>query len=358
MMIRNAQDYGALNVHMRAQRTEFFSAGTYNLLASASDFDNLRQMLANTKYNDIIGSEMIKKHPDLIEIDRRLVQNFVDQYNQFRKYIPKRAQSFIVADSRSYFLNNVKVILSALHGANRYEEAKGMLLSLTESENVETEYLYKSRDVEDLISRLSNEDLRMALENALGEYKFLNLIYPLIVAVDQYYYSTICQELSKLKGEDYSRTKVLFATRVGLQNIEIILRAKTFKTQPGIIKKWLIATKFCPLRSNIHEKLINSQNLEETFHIIRDETPFHTLASRLLMNLEEGLAPLENFDNYADQEIVHKANSIFRGASFNLSIFPAFFILKEIELRNLRTLILGVINKRSIKEILDKIVLV
>ena len=357
-MIKNAQEYGALNVHMRAQRTEFFSAGTYNLLASASDFDNLHQMLANTKYNDIIGSEMVKKHPDLIEIDRRLVQNFVDQYNQFRKYIPKRGQSFIAADSKSYFLNNVKVILSALHGANRYEEAKGMLLSLTENENIETEHLYKSRDVEDLISRLSNEKLRESLENALGEYRFLDLVYPLIVAVDQYYYGTICKELTNLKGEDQLKTKSLFATRVGLQNIEIILRAKAFSTQPGIIKKWLIATKFCPLRANIHEKLITAQDFEHTFQILRDETTFRTLAIKLLTNLEEGFAPLENYDNYADQEIVHIANSIFRGASFNLAIFPAFFILKEIELRNLRSLILGVINKRSANDILDKIVLV
>ncbi len=357
-MIRNAQEYGALNVHMRAQRTEFFSAGTYNLLASASDFDNLRQMLANTKYHDIIGAEMVKKHPDLIELDRRLVQNFVDQYNQYRKYIPRRVQNFIAADSKSYFLNNVKVILSALHGANRYEEAKGMLISLTENENLETDYLYKSKDVEDLISRISNEKLRTSLENALGEYKFLDLVYPLIIAVDQYFYGTICTELTNLKGEDQLKTKSLFATRVGLQNIEIILRAKAYKIQPGIVKKWLIATKFCPLRANIHEKLINAQDFEPAFHILRDETPFRSLALRLLNNLEEGLAPLENYDNYADQEMVYKANSIFRGASFNLAIFPAFFILKEIELRNLRSLILGVINKRSSNEILDKIVLV
>ena len=80
-MLRDAREYGSLNVHMRCKRTELFTAGTYNLLASAADFNNLRQMLANTKYDDIIGSEMVKEYPNLIEIDRRLVQNFVDQFN-------------------------------------------------------------------------------------------------------------------------------------------------------------------------------------------------------------------------------------------------------------------------------------
>ncbi|MHA1221168.1 MAG: V0D/AC39 family V-type ATPase subunit, partial [Candidatus Heimdallarchaeota archaeon] len=323
-----------------------------------TDFDNLRQMLSNTKYNDIIGSEMVKKHPNLIEIDRRLVQNFVDQYIQYKKNIPKRAQSFIDADGRSHFLNNVKIILSALHGANRYEDAWGMMISLTEAKNAETEELYKSKDAEDLISRIINDDLRSSLEEAIGEYKFLDLVYPLIIAVDQYYYSSLSNELKKLKGEDHTKIKGLFSTRVGLQNLEIILRSKTYNISPGIVKKWLIATDFCPLRSTIREKLINAHDLEEAFKIIQDSTPFRSLAARLLSNLDQEIAPLENFDSYADQEMVHKANSIFRGASFNIAVFPAFFIIKEIELRNLRTLILGKINKRSTNEILDKIVLV
>ena len=75
-------------------------------------------------------------------------------------------------------------------------------------------------------------------------------------------------------------------------------------------------------------------------------------------NIEQEKPPLDNFDGYADQIVIHKANSLFRGASFNIAIFPAFFLLKEIEIRNLRTIILGKIHKRSTDEILDKIVLV
>ena len=357
-MIRDAQEYGSLNVHMRSQRTELFTAGTYNLLASATDYDNLRQMLANTKYNDIIGSEMVKKYPNLLEVDLRLTQHFVDQYSVYRKYIPKRAKSFIDIYSKSYYLNNIKVILSALHGANRYEDAYGMLLSLSPAENEMTELLYKSQNVEDLVSKIENDELRESLENALGEYRFLDLVYPLIIAVDQYYYSMLCKEMSKLTGEDRTKAKMLFGARIGVQNVEIILRSKTFNIAPSMIKKWLIATKFCPLREELRDKLIGAPDLEAAFAILRDESPFRDLALRLLDNIEQEKAPLDNFDRYADQIIIHKANSIFRGASFNVSIFPAFFFLKEMEIRNLRVIILGKIHKRSLNEILDKIVLV
>ncbi len=357
-MIRDAQDYGSLNVHMRSQRTELFTAGTYNLLASATDYDNLRQMLANTRYNDIIGSEMVKKYPNLLEVDLRLTQHFVDQYSIYKKYIPERAKSFIDSFSKRYFMNNIKVIISALHGADQYEDAYGMLLNLSPAENEETELLFKSQNIEDLISKIQNDELREALESAVGEYRFLDLVYPLIIAVDQYYYGQLSKELSKLTGEDRTKTKLYFGARIGIQNIEIILRSKAFNIAPGMIKKWLIATKFCPLRTELHDKLIAAPDLKSAFTLLRDESAFRDLALRLLENLEQEKPPLENYDRFADQIIIHKANSIFRGASFNVSVFPSFFFLKEMEIRNLRVIILGKIHKRSVNEILDKIVLV
>jgi len=357
-MLRDAQDYGSLNVHMRAQRTELFTAGTYNLLASATDFANLHQMLAQTRYGDIIGAEMVKEYPNLVEIDRRLTQNFVDQYNLYRKFIPKRAKGFVDAYSYSHFLNNIKVILSALHGASLNEDARGMLINLTDEENMQIEDLFRSRDAEELITRLENEDLKNALDAVLGEYKYLDLVYPLIIAVDQYFFSTLCKEMNKLKGADKESTKGFFSAKIGIQNLEIILRSKTFDVSPTIVKNWIMQTKFCPLRTEFRDKLIATQNLEEAFTYIRDETTFKELANRLIENLEAERPPLENFDRYADQFMVHKANSLFQGASFNIGILPAFFYLKELEIRNLRTIILGKIHKRSINDILDKIVLV
>ncbi|MHA1555550.1 MAG: V-type ATPase subunit, partial [Candidatus Heimdallarchaeota archaeon] len=249
-------------------------------------------------------------------------------------------------------------LLSAHHGAERFEDAYGMLLNLSPAENEETELLFKSQNIEDMISKIKNDDLREALESAVGEYRFLDLVYPLIIAVDQYYYDKLCKELSKLTGEDRTKTKMFFGARIGIQNIEIILRSKTFNIAPSMIKKWLIATKFCPLRTELRDKLIAAPDFKSAFTILRDESPFRDLALRLLDNLEQEKPPLENFDRYADQIIIHRANSIFRGASFNVSIFPAFFFLKEMEIRNIRVIILGKIHKRSLNEILDKIVLV
>lgn len=357
-MIKDAQEYGSLNVHMRAQRTELFTAGTYNLLTSSTDFDNLRQMLANTRYNDIIGTEMVKKYPNLVEIDRRLMQHFVDKYLLYKKFIPKRAKGFVDVLSKKFYFGNIKTILSAFHGANRFEDARGMLISLSPEEDDEVEQLFKSTSIEHLIEKIKDEKLREALDGVIGEYRFLDLVYPLITVVDQYYYTKLCNEMTKLKGEDQLKTKLLFGTQIGIQNLEIILRAKSLNITPNIIKKWLIKTKYCPLRETLRDKLINTQQIETAFEIIRDETPFRELGLRLLDNIDQEKPPLDNFDNIADQIVIHKANSIFRGASFNISIFPAFFLLQEIEIRNLRTIILGKIHKRSTDEILDKIVLV
>ena len=104
--------------------------------------------------------------------------------------------------------------------------------------------------------------------------------------------------------------------------------------------------------------LIEAPDVETTLKALRDATAYREIAERLLLNIKEGRAPLDNYDSYADQIVAHNANEVFQGLSFNIGIFPAFFILKELEIRNIRKLIFGKIDKRLEKEILEKIVIV
>ncbi|MHA1187048.1 MAG: V-type ATPase subunit [Candidatus Heimdallarchaeota archaeon] len=353
-----ANSYGALNVRMRAQRADLLTAGTYNLFAGATDLKNLDQMLVNTQYKDIIGSEADKELPSATEIDRRLTQFFVDLYHNNRNFIPNTAKKFTDAYGQIYFLNNIKMLLSVFHGTKQLTDAQEMLISLREKENAEISELLQSKNIEDFINRLSNEDLRNELDANLGEYRFLDLIYPLIITIDQYYYKILLKEIKKLSANDFTPMKTLLGTRIGLQNIEIILRSMTLDVSPKIVSKWLITAGLNPISTDVTEKLLASRDMGESLRIIRDETKFKDLANKLLENIAQSRNPLFDYDNHAEQLLVHKANSLFRGSSFNIAIFPAFFILKDIELRNVRTLILGKIDKRSVNEILDKIIIV
>jgi V/A-type H+-transporting ATPase subunit C len=356
-MIGRAKDYGFLNVRMRAQRQKLLSAGNYNVLVMATDVDNLRQMLNNTRYKDIIGSQMEEKYLDLIDIDRRLTQYFVDQYNYFKQFVPKKAQSFVDALSKQYFLNNVKIILTALHGTTNLFEARSLLISLSPEEDEEIDDLIGSKDIKDLVSRLSNEDLQDALNEALPEYQQLDLVYPLLNAIDHYFYNILCEEMSKLQKRDQEQIQQIYSVKIDLQNIETILRSKALKVDPILTRKWLIL-QGCTLSKKLFDKLIKTTDLEETFRILRRETPYRDVALRLLANLEEDQPPLDNYSQICDQLIAHKANDVFRGNSFNIAIFPAYFILKEIEIRNIRSIILGKIDKRPTEEVFKTIILV
>ncbi len=353
-----ANSYGSLNVRMRAQRADLLTAGTYNLFATASDLKSLNQLLYNTQYKDIIGIEADKEYPSIFEIDRRLTQFFVDLYQNNRNFIPNSAKPFIDAYGMVYFLNNVKMLLSVLHGTGELTDAQEMTISLKPKHNEEIQNLLQAKNVEDFISRLSNEELRNELEAVIGEYRFLDLIYPLIITIDQYYYRKLNKEIKKLSSNDFTPMKKLLGTRIGLQNLEVILRSKALDISQKIISKWLIVSELSPVKGDVLGKLLASRDLEECFKIIRDETAFVDLGKNLLQNIEDDIAPLHDYDRHADQTMVHKANALFQGSSFNIAIFPGFFTLKEIELRNIRTLILGKIDKRSANEILDKIILV
>lgn len=353
-----ANSYGSLNVRMRAQRADLLTAGTYNLFATATDIKNLNQMLSNTQYKDIIGAEADKEYPSIFEIDRRLTQFFVDLYQNNRNFIPNAAKPFIDAYGSVYFLNNVKMLLSVLHGTDQLTEAQEMTIALKPKHNEEIEDLLKAKNVEDFISRLSNEDLRDELEAVIGEYRFLGLVYPLIITIDQFYYRKLSKEIKKLSSNDFTPMKKILGTRIGLQNLEVILRSKALELSQKIISKWLIPSELSPVKGEILDRLLASRDLEECFKIIKEETMFVDLANNLIENIAQEKAPLHDYDRHADQTMVHKANALFQGSSFNIAIFPGFFTLKEIEIRNIRTLVLGKIDKRPANEILEKIIIV
>ncbi|MEA2071878.1 MAG: V-type ATPase subunit, partial [Asgard group archaeon] len=301
-MIKDAKDYGQLNVRMRAKRTELLTAGRYNVLANATNIDNLRQMLDVTVYKDIVCEEMCEAYPNLINIDRNLIQHYVDQYNFYKKLVPKKAESFVETHSKIYFYNNLKIILTALHGTQNTVEAKQMLITLTEEENEQIQRLLEAKTVPQFVEMVQEEALKEKLDDALPEYRFLDLIYPLTNAIDQYFYNNLCQEIEELTGRDKETIKDIFGTEIDLQNIETILRLKTFEIPEKIVKKWLI-TKSCHLSQRFFEKLLQIDDIERGIRYVKQHTPYRELADRLLLNIQEEQPSLHNFDRYGDQII-------------------------------------------------------
>jgi vacuolar-type H+-ATPase subunit C/Vma6 len=357
-MIRSAKDYGALNVRMRAQRMKLLTVGNYNTFVAATDIKNLRQMLMSTPYGEAVNKELKKKYPDLIALDQNLIQLYADQFKFYEKFVPERSKSFIEAFGQRFFLDDIKYLLSALYGLETQQESvRKMLIALTEEENRQIESLYASQNISELIQKITIDELQKQLEAAFDEYVDLNLVYPLTNAVDNYYYQRICEEVRNLSKSDRKPTRAIFGTQIDLQNIETILRSKYFDLPLHIVEKWLIK-RIGFLKERHFDNLLEATSVKEALNYIKEKTPYRDLANQLLTNLTEDKPALDGFDYYTDQLVAHKANETFLGNSFNIATFPAFFILKEFELRNIRAIILGKIDKRPRKSIFESLILV
>jgi len=136
-----------------------------------------------------------------------------------------------------------------------------------------------------------------------------------------------------------------------LTNIETILRSKELGIEREAVKNWLIPLKH---RLGSFEPFLQGKTAD-IVNLIAN-TPYRDFANQVQEAVEAGDEPsLNRFETVMRQYLVHQAIKAFRGTTFHLGTFIAYFILKRTEFENVRAIIIGKmanLDQESIKDMI------
>ena len=287
----------------------------------------------------------------LLEVELALNKSLAETYNKIVKMSPSTAKNFFSWVQARYDIENLKAILAAKIA----EKETGELFPGTFSETLnqrlidaaslsEAIELLKNTKFEKIIESISSNPSLIEVERALDKYLYEELLSKgriIILATN-----------AGVINDDKFLTEI-YARQADLINIKLVLRAKLDNISSEEIKNIVLKNRF-----NLDEKTLNSiieadsvpsviSALEATdyFEPLNEQVNEFNRSGKLFL-LEKAL----------DQFYFKKIKSIFYKQSFGLSPIACFLTLKELEIRNLKTIMKGIQSSLPKQQIQDLVI--
>ncbi len=318
--------------------------------------NKLRELIEAMNYRDVIASfegttyeRFVAEKTDLEEIEQALSLNLAFDYKKIVSMSPRKAKRFFRIVSARYDIENIKRIIASKETGEKVgwlfpaPLSGAFLQKLKEASNIaEVIELLKATHYKELVKDLPPE----ATASEYGKM------------LDKYLYETILsrQQLGEAIQNaavmgDEKNIKKIYGMLVDLLNIKIALRSINEGLPVEAIKSILIKN-YHALNEKKLEALAESRNVLSAISVL-EGTPYYAVLSDALREYSKNKR-LCSLERALDEFYLQQVKAMFVQQPFGLTPMVSYLVLKENEIRNLKTILNGIkegIPKERIKQI-------
>ncbi|MHA1989371.1 MAG: V-type ATPase subunit [Candidatus Hodarchaeales archaeon] len=351
--INDPINYAYFNVKVKAKVAQLLSFSDYDRLIKAANIEEIARILSNTTYGEIgLTQKLIDQKKSLSgnEIDNIMTTDFQQLISDLAKHLPRTARRFAKKFTKKFYYDSLKIILRSKH-LNLEKSSYDYYIKSPIIEDMETlNRLMDFNNISQIIDAIPEWQIRRILLDAMPIYEQTNSSLVLEQAINIGYYTEVWKELASLTTQGALALRLL-GTEIDLTNIKTILRSKEIGIEREAVKRWLIPLKH---RLGSFEPFLQGKTTDIVNLI--SSTPYRDFAYQVQEAIETGdELGLNKFETVISQYLVHQAIKTFRGTTFHLGTFIAYFILKRTEFENVRAIIVGKmagIDQESIKDMI------
>jgi V/A-type H+/Na+-transporting ATPase subunit C len=328
--------YASSSGVLRVLSLQFLTRNQLNDLAKAKDAAEIAQRLESTWYGpDIEAAQSTYKPPESIEIavNRHLIY--------VNKVAVQSAPIFGKNALRAYLakwdIENIELIIAAKSLGRTLEQTEAFLVSSRNipvglsSSNIplsELHALLQQPDVESVINYLVKYGYGAVLLQQLGEFRKSGDLGVFTVALENYYYARLFQELRFLQGDE-GLLREYFRTEVTKRNLLNLLKAKESSVSRETIARHLIEGGLIPQASVLDAYASADvgelgKRLEQAFPVTEPLEKYKQTHD--LTELEVNL----------DRIVVARFLPRFRSLAISLTTVFLFVLQAEFERQNIR----------------------
>jgi vacuolar-type H+-ATPase subunit C/Vma6 len=204
------------------------------------------------------------------------------------------------------------------------------------------ETLVDAGSVSKMIDLLPQWDLRVALLTKFPSYEEFSSPAPLEVAIEEWYLKKVLDALKGFSDTDARRVLDVLESRVILRNVLTALRAVTLHLESRALEQSLI--RFAKAREFTDS--LKSVNTWRDVITKMDATRFGQFGGRIARLYEE-TEDLSDVELAIEDYIVQRVKQLLTAYPFHLGTIIGFFSLKYYEVRNIRSIAVGVERGQS-----------
>lgn len=319
--------YYAVNAKLKAMSANFLTEDDYDVLLAKSGVGEICGYLKNnTVYREVL-SEINEEEIHRTELEKRLNRQCYDEYIRIFKFL-----GLYERKAFNYYLLQ-KEIECIKYSVKRVFQGK------REHSPPETDEFLKNHTKLDIEALMNANDFYSVME-ACRNTGYYDLLYrenvselkteAIIMMLDRYYYKLLWSEISKYISGG-AELMDLFGKKVDLLNILWIYRCKKYFH----LSNEMIYTHIIPIGYKMSREKLSDIISGDIDNLI--ETVKHTRYAWLFENIDEGEFAEENYRRIMHDIISKK----FRTAKEPVTLAVSYFLLKNNEIQNIKTITEG-----------------
>ncbi|MGQ4911793.1 MAG: V-type ATPase subunit [Candidatus Thorarchaeota archaeon] len=336
MSTRAANEYGFVNARIRGMKSRFLSIGVYESLIQSGSYENFIKILSSTYYGQVLSKESPGSIPNPDELALILSRDFASVSENLSRSLTGNVHEFTKTYLEQFFADSVKSIIRGIHVDLTPDEILRFSVPTSPAQADLLAALAGSSSVSKMIDLLPFWDLKVALLARLPSYEEIDSTSPLEVAVEEWYLKRVMDALKHFSRSEVQRVLSVLESRVVLRNVLTGLRAHMLQLEPRALELSLI--HFSRARE-ITRGILTSTGWREVLTTL-ERTRYAALGSRLL-HLYEDTHNLEDVELAIEDYIAQRIRNQMTAFPFHLGTIIGFFSLKQYEVRNIRSIAVG-----------------
>ncbi len=284
----------------------------------------LKDALTRTAYGRIATAEISAEH--------MIGLRFAAVANDVLRLLPDPERSFLHAYLLHHEVENLKIILRAVHRGVPWETVAPQLVPLAGIETIDRSAVASARDLRDLADRLAATPYAVALRHALHRIDSAG-VFAAEVAVEIDYYERLWSATAWLRAADAARARNLLGILFDILNLGWIARYRdvlqlsseeilSYTLRQG---RWITT----PLRQAL------AADRTQSWDAVLAGTPYAPLLADV---------PARSFDAQWGplwRLLSAEVQRALRGYPFHVGVPLGFLLMQEIEIRDLRMVLAG-----------------
>ncbi|TFG31909.1 hypothetical protein EU527_11320 [Candidatus Thorarchaeota archaeon] len=346
MSLRAANEYGFVNARIRGMKSRFLSIGTYESLLQVGNYQDFIKILSGTYYGSVITKHSSTAVPRPDELALILSQDFADVSSNLSRSLTGKVREFTDTYLEMFLAESIKSIIRGLHVGLEKDDILRFSVPSSPSEASLFQTLVNADSVHTMIDLIPQWDLKVSLLTRLPSYEEYDSTAPLEVAVEEWYLRKVEEVLKKFKKSEQNRIYDILESRVVLRNVLTGLRAMLLGLDSRATELSLI--RFSRARE-ITEAILSASTWRDILAKL-DSTRFAQFGGRMTRLYEES-NDLGDIELAIEDFIAQRIKLQLTAYPFHLGTIIGFFSLKQYEIRNLRSIAVGIERGESAETI-------
>jgi V/A-type H+-transporting ATPase subunit C len=333
-MIPRVWRYAYGGAKIMALKNLLLTAEDYHFLLRSRHLDDFLGYLTTTAYGAALRGWDWHAPEAEAELSRRLYGELAQAFKKVGRGLKKRERFFIGVLAQRLVAENLKVVLRSLHRGLAPGQAVRLLIPVEKLSPLNFRELLNLENISALVDYLAPTPWGPPLARGLPRYRREHNLFPLEMSLDLWVSAYILQSRENLSRRDRHLSGQLLGVLADITNLIWAVRFREIYGFPGEeTYQYLLEGGSLGETSRRHD-LAFAPNLEEMItHLPR--RPYGELLAGVtdLAGLEERLA----------RYWVNTLEKILSLPPFQIGLPMTYLFLKELEIRNLITLVTGMI---------------